>query len=99
MSGAVREGKEIMSFSGKFEAIADEGFYQTIEPDAARRQFNMSLGLVTLLALVALVVGISAGFAPLSRTAPNNLQAKLVVQQPQRVHVMQAEGPGQIPGG
>ena len=88
-----------MAFSEKFGSVADAGFYQTIEPDAARRQFNMSLGLIAVLTLVALVVGLSAGFAPLPQTAPATMQARLIVQQPQRVHVMQAQAKEQLPGG
>ena len=87
-----------MSF-GKFDSVADAGFYQTIEPGAARRQFNMSLGLVAILAAVALLVGLSAGFGPLPQTAPASMQARLIVQQPQRVRVMQAQASVRAPGG
>ena len=82
----------------KLNTFADEGFYQTIEPSTARRQFNMSLGLVAMLSMVALTLGLSAGFAPIEQSALVNSQARLVVQSPQRVHVMQAQAT-QIPGG
>lgn len=88
-----------MYVSGKFDSVADAGFYQTIQPDEARRQFNMSLGLVVILSLVALFVGLSAGFAPLPQSAPAAQQARLIVRQPQRVHVMQAQARSQAPGG
>jgi hypothetical protein len=70
---------------------ADEGFYQTIHPADARQQFNMSLGLVTALALIAATIGLTAGFGPLHRDSSAVRQARIVVQAPQPVHLMQAQ--------
>jgi hypothetical protein len=72
-------------------SFADEGFYQTIRPEAARQQFNMSLGLVAGLSAIAVVVGMSAGFNPMKAGDPAVRQARIVVQAPQPVHVMQAQ--------
>jgi hypothetical protein len=76
----------------EMEPLADEGFYQTIEPEAARRQFNMSLGLVAALSLVAVLVGLTAGFGPVDATVAGNREARITVQTPQRVQIMQAQG-------
>jgi hypothetical protein len=75
----------------RIEPIADEGFYHTIEPRMARRQFDVSLGLVAILSLIALLVGVTAGFSPISEDSAATRQARLVVQTPHHVHVMQAE--------
>jgi hypothetical protein len=74
----------------ELEPFSDEGFYRTVEPEVARRQFNMSLGLLTLLTMVAVALGATAGFSPIAHSSFSDRQARLVVQSPQRVHVLQA---------
>jgi hypothetical protein len=71
--------------------LGDDGFYQTISAAGARRQFNMSLGLVAALSAIAVVVGTSMGFAPVNGGTHAERQARIIVQQPQAIHVMQAQ--------
>jgi hypothetical protein len=81
-----------MSLADHFEPVADAGFYQTVKPETARRQFNMSLALVAVLTLVALIVGATAGFGGVQEAARSGVStpATLVVQAPSMVHVHSA---------
>jgi hypothetical protein len=91
-----------MSLADHFEPIADPGFYQTVKPETARRQFNMSVGLVVILATVAIVVGSTAGFGRVQQVAQDSAvqPVRLVVQAPQLVHIRHAEeGTTRTPGG
>ena len=70
------------------EAFMDAGFIRAIDREAARRQFNMSLGvgMVLSLATVASALTLGIGPAPAAREA-----SRITVQSPQIVHVQQAE--------
>jgi hypothetical protein len=82
-----------MSLADHFEPIADPGFYQTVKPETARRQFNMSVGLVAILATVAVLVGSTAGFGHVQQVARESAvqPVRLIVQAPQLVHIRHAE--------
>lgn len=65
----------------------DEGFLHKMDPEAARRQFTMSLGMVVVLAVATLAATFTLQIKPVQvQSAP----AALVVQAPQLVHVQQA---------
>ena len=61
------------------------GLVGAIDPQTARRQLHMSLGLLGALALVA-----GAGVT-LRPTPAAPVQARLTVQQPQMIHVQHAQ--------
>ncbi|MBX9759860.1 MAG: hypothetical protein K2Y29_13875 [Beijerinckiaceae bacterium] len=72
----------------------DEGFAtQTVTADLARRQLNVSLGVMGLMLAAALTVAGSTGF---SRPSPEPVMPKLMVQQPHFVRALTAEGPHTI---
>ena len=77
-----------MSLASHFECNDDVGFIRGVDPKAARRQLNMSLGLVVVLALTT----VGAGMTLKSDTniADAATTPKLVVQAPTIVHVKQA---------
>jgi hypothetical protein len=73
---------------------------RTVDPQAARRQFNMSLGLVVVLAIAAAAITLSFRSEPQFLAAQVTAPVKLVVQVPQHVEVQQAaERARQLPGG
>jgi hypothetical protein len=78
-----------MSIADHFDHVPDQGFSQTIDPRAAQRQFNMSLGLVVILVMAAVGVALTVGIAPLQATAYNGPK-RAFVQAPQMVHVRDA---------
>ena len=61
------------------------GLVRTIDPQTARRQLHMSLGVLGVLALAT--AGAAVGLRP-GPMAP--MQASLTVQAPQMVHVQHA---------
>lgn len=89
-----------MAIVDHFAYVEEPGFTRTIDPEAARRQFNMSLGLVVVLAVAAAAIALSFRFEPQILTAHVRAPIKLVVQMPQFVQVQQAAEPAdQLPGG
>jgi hypothetical protein len=66
---------------------ADAGFTRRIDPKAARRQFNMSLGLVVALTVATLGSALTVG-AP--SVVASREPARLTVQAPQLIHTQQA---------
>jgi hypothetical protein len=66
---------------------ADGGFIQKIDPQAARRQFNMSLGMVVVLSAATLAAAFTLRIEPVPVTGAS---VQMVVQAPQLVHVQQA---------
>jgi len=73
-----------------FEAVDDPGFRRSVDPDAARQQFNMSLGLIVVLAVAAAALAFSFGFEPRILEAQVKAPVKLVVQAPQHAELQQA---------
>jgi hypothetical protein len=89
-----------MAIVDHFEPVVEPGFTRSVDPQAARRQFNMSLGLVVVVALAAAAVALSFRFEPQVLEAQVRAPVKLVVQTPQRVQAQQAaEHARQLPGG
>jgi hypothetical protein len=89
-----------MAIVDHFEPVEEPGFTRAIDPEAARRQFNMSLGLVVVLAIAAAAVALSLRSEPQVLAAHLRAPVKLVVQMPQHVRVLQAaEHASQLPGG
>ena len=69
-------------------AATDAGFIRSIDREAARRQLNMSFGLVVVLSLATLASFLTLGI----HTVPANGQsARLTVQAPQIVHTQHAD--------
>jgi hypothetical protein len=88
-----------MAIVDHFEPVEEPGFTRTVDPEAARRQLNMSLGLVIVLAIAATAIALSYRFEPQILEAQVRAPVKLVVQVPQRVQVQQAaERATQLPG-
>jgi len=77
-----------MSIVDHFDRTPDAGFTHGLDPKAARRQFNMSLGLVTVLAVATVSAAFTLGLEP-RHSAPAGA-TRLVVEAPQIVHVRQA---------
>ena len=77
----------IMRNADVFKSTADAGFIREIDPEAARHQLKMSLGLIAVLTFGLLATGLTARNAPRS---PSSEPAHLTVQAPQLVHVQQA---------
>jgi hypothetical protein len=76
-----------MSMTDRFDQTTDDGFIRNIDPQAARHQFNMSIGLVAVLALATLSAALTLRIEPVdASTAPS----RMVVQAPQVMHVQQA---------
>ena len=89
-----------MAIIDHFERVEEPGFMRTVDPQAARRQFNMSLGLVFVLAIAAALIALSFPSGPQFVSAQVRAPVKLVVQIPQHVKVQQAaEHARQLPGG
>jgi hypothetical protein len=89
-----------MAITDHFKAVEDPGFRRTVEPEAARQQLHMSLGLVVLLAIAAAAIGLSFRFEPQVLEARINAPVRLVVQMPQHVNVLQAARKStELPGG
>ena len=88
-----------MSKTSTFDAPGDAGFYQSITPDTARQQLNMSVGLVVALAFLAAAIGLSAGFGPVSDPAGSIQTGAQMVQAPQFVHSQQATTARPLSGG
>ena len=89
-----------MAIIDHFERVEEPGFTRTVDPQAARRQFNMSLGLVVVLAIAAAAIALSLRSEPQFLAAQVRAPVKLVVQMPQRVQVQQAaEHARPLPGG
>lgn len=65
----------------------DDGFIQKIDSQAARHQFNMSLGMVVVLAAATLAAAFTLRIEPVP---VQNVPTQMVVQAPQLVHVQQA---------
>jgi hypothetical protein len=94
------KGSTNMAIVDHFKSVEDPGFIRAVDPKAARRQFNMSLGLVVVLAVAAAGIALSFRFQPQVLEAQMRAPAKLVVQMPQPAKVMQAaEHARQLPGG
>lgn len=79
-----------MAIVDHFEHVEEPGFMPSLNPQAARQQFNMSLGLVVVLAIGAAVIALSLRTEPQILAAHTLAQVKLVVQVPQRLDVQQA---------
>ncbi len=78
-------------------AFCDAGFMRSVDPQAARRQFNMSLGLIAALGLAILTSALTLRIhpAPAARHV-----ARATIQAPQMMPVRQAVfGLLQQPGG
>ena len=76
-----------MSMIERLDSNQDDGFTTRIDPQAARRQFNMSLGMVVALAIAT----VSAAYTlRIDTSAPAPATSRLVVQAPQVLHVQQA---------
>lgn len=72
----------------------DDGFgTRAVTADLARRQLHVSLGVMGLMMAAALAVAGATGFQTPSHEP---VMAKLMVQQPQFVRPMTAEGPQTI---
>ena len=69
--------------------VPDDGFVEVVSPELARRQFNMSLGLLGAIAVAVVAVGVSVGLPAACGSEPR--VATLTVQQPQFVRPMSAE--------
>jgi hypothetical protein len=65
----------------------DEGFINNIDPQAARRQLSMSLGMVVVLAAATVAAAFTLQIEPIP---VKNAPVTMVVQAPQLVHVRQA---------
>ena len=78
-----------MSIMDHFDRVPEQGFSQAIDPRAAQRQFNVSLGLLVILTVAAISVALTVGIAPLQATAFNAPKHSFV-QMPQLVHVRDA---------
>jgi hypothetical protein len=86
-----------MSIADHFEPVQEAGFTQGIDPDAARRQFNMSAGLAAVLGVVALAVSF---LAPMKPVEVSRERLQMTVQAPQKVQVRHAaQDARQFPGG
>lgn len=77
--------------------VPDDGFVEVVSPELARRQFNMSLGLLGAIAVAVVAVGMSVGLPAPSGAEPRI--ATLTVQQPQFVRPMSAEVKSVKPNG
>jgi hypothetical protein len=89
-----------MAIVDHFERVEETGYACTIDPEAARRQFNMSLGLLVVLAIAAAAITLSLRSGPQVLAAQLRAPVRLVVEMPQRVQVQQAaEQASQLPGG
>lgn len=86
-----------MSIADHFEPVQDAGFTQGIDPDSARRQFNISAGLAAVLGVAALAVSF---LAPLKPVEVSRERLQMTVQAPQKVQVRHAaQDARQFPGG
>ncbi|MDB5651604.1 MAG: hypothetical protein JWL62_3124 [Hyphomicrobiales bacterium] len=86
-----------MSITDHFEPVEDAGFTQGIDPDSARRQFNMSAGLAAVLGVVAIALTFVVPVKPVD-VSREHLQ--MTVQAPQKVQVRHAaQNAEQFPGG
>ena len=78
-----------MSIADHFTTTEDAGLIHRVDPQAARRQLTMSLGLVAVLA-------VGVGMAALTtrgveaQTAQVQAPVRMVVQAPTLMHVQQA---------
>ncbi len=73
-----------MSILDHFDRSAEQGFTRQIDPDTARRQFNLSLALVAFIALATFTAALTTKFeAP----APGSGGDRALVQAPSFVHV------------
>jgi hypothetical protein len=79
-----------MGIIDHFEAVDDPGFRSSVDPNAARQQFNMSLGLVVVLAIAAATLALSFRFEPHILEAQVKAPIRLVVQAPQHAELQQA---------
>jgi hypothetical protein len=60
-----------MSIADHFRRVPDSGFVRSYDRYAARRQFQISLALILILALAAFVLGLLVRFdPPPAQTAP-----------------------------
>ncbi|MDO9440956.1 MAG: hypothetical protein Q7T73_08710 [Beijerinckiaceae bacterium] len=86
-----------MSLADHFERIPVAGFNSGVDPQAARRQFNMSAGLAGLLGLVAITLTFAA---PLTPVEISREKLQMTVQAPQKVQVRHAAQDVKVlPGG
>ena len=89
-----------MAIVDHFKPVEGSGFMRSIDPHAARRQLNMSVGLVAVLAIVAAVTALSFRFEPQILAAGMRAPVKLIVEIPHHVRMEQAAAHArQIPSG
>lgn len=87
-----------MSFIDHFDRRPDHGFTLEIDPETARRQFRLSLGLVAVIVLATLSAMGTLGLTP--RGMDSGLTAQANVRAPQILHIRQAaQGPVGRTGG
>jgi hypothetical protein len=85
-----------MSHNRNSDRIPSAGYSWSIDPNSARRQFNMSIGLLAVMAVAICAVAFTSDLTP----APvSSRTARLTVQAPQLVHIQQAENPASMPSG
>ena len=65
-----------MSIADHFHHAPDAGFVRTYDSQAARRQFQVSVALIVILALAAFVLGILVRFDEPTMTNPRPVPAK-----------------------
>ncbi len=87
-----------MSIIDHFDRTLEPGFLHTIDPNAARRQLNMSLGLVIIFVVGAFGLAVTMGIAPLPSATPS-LSTASYVQAPQTVHIRNASVARDVSGG
>lgn len=89
-----------MAILDHFERVEEPGFTRSVDPRSARRQLNISLGLIVVLAIAATAVTLSLRAEPQRFAALTRAPFKRVVQMPQPARVQQAARPArQLPGG
>lgn len=88
-----------MSITDHFAPVQDAGFKQAIDPDTARRQFNVSAGLAAILGLTALALTFVVPM-PSLETGLGRERLQATVQMPHKVQVRHAaQDVKALPGG
>ena len=86
-----------MSILDHFDRSAEHGFTWQIDPDTARRQFNLSIMLVAFIALATFTATLAMKFEAPTQGSGGG---RALVQAPSLVHVQQAAHDlSQRPGG
>jgi hypothetical protein len=95
---AVREFR--MSVADNFDQIPDAGFVRAYDSQAARRQFQVSLVLIVILAIAAFVLGVFVRFeqpADTLKPVPAKSHEVHFAGSPPKVSMVRETGNGLVP--